>query len=93
MVGYLAVYNSCGSSLCYNGSAIIGYYLKQNYPNPFMKTTTIEFRLPVESKVDIEFSQYAGKTGRILLWYFNAGIHSVEITLTQELQPGVYFYG
>ncbi len=69
-----------------------GYYLKQNYPNPFMKTTTIEFRLPVESKVDIEFLNMQGKQVESFSGYFNAGIHSVEITLTQELQPGVYFY-
>ena len=66
------------------------YILKQNYPNPFMKTTTIDFALPVEGEVIIELMDMQGKVIESISGYYPSGSHSV--TVNGKFQPGVYIY-
>lgn len=69
-----------------------GYALKQNYPNPFMETTTIEFKLPVASQVILEFMDLQGKLVESLTGYYHAGNHSLNLDLNGKVQSGVYLY-
>jgi len=68
------------------------YSLEQNYPNPFNPTTTIEYTLPIESKVKLEIFDILGR--KILLLVNKdqgAGTHSA-IFDGGDLASGVYFY-
>ena len=68
------------------------YYLGQNYPNPFMETTTIEFKLPVDGQVNVEFLDLQGKLVEAVSGYYTAGEHTLEINLRGKVQTGVYLY-
>jgi hypothetical protein len=69
-----------------------GYSLAQNYPNPFMETTTIEFRLPVDGQVCIDILDMHGRQIESYDGFYTAGKHSIEIKPKGRLQPGVYLY-
>ena len=69
-----------------------GYYLGQNYPNPFMETTTIQFRLPVDGQVEVEFMDLQGKLVESLTGYYPAGAHTLEVDLSGKVHAGVYLY-
>jgi hypothetical protein len=69
-----------------------GYNLEQNYPNPFMETTMIEFSIPVDGHVSIELLDLQGKTVGSYSGYYSAGNHSVEIRSGTAMQAGVYLY-
>jgi len=43
------------------------FNLKQNYPNPFNPTTTINYQLPVQSKVELTIYDLLGEKIRILV--------------------------
>ena len=66
-------------------------YLR-NYPNPFMETTTIEFKLPVDGQVYLEFLDLQGKLVETINGYYTAGDHSLEVNLKGKVQTGVYLY-
>jgi len=66
--------------------------LKQNYPNPFRTTTTIEFSIPRDSRVRIEILNLSGQTVNVLLdSYLERGVHSIVFNAS-DLPNGVYFY-
>jgi len=69
-----------------------GFDLRQNYPNPFDRTTTIEYKIPAAGKVDIAVRDMIG---RIVATYPQGiqaeGEYSAEIDLG-NLNAGVYFY-
>ena len=69
-----------------------GYNLGQNYPNPFMESTTIVFKLPVDGKVNLEFLDMQGKLIETISGYYTAGEHSLEIHLKGKVQSGIYLY-
>jgi hypothetical protein len=69
-----------------------GYYLGQNYPNPFTGTTTIEFSLPAGNQVSIEIMDLQGKLIESYTGYYAAGIHTLVIDMNGKVQSGVYFY-
>ncbi len=74
------------------GSAIAtSYALMQNYPNPFNPTTTIEFALPMDSKVDIEIYNILGqKVASLFSGNQTAGFHQVTWNAS-KMSSGVYF--
>jgi len=69
------------------------FELYQNYPNPFNPTTTIQYSLPIASKVSIDIINTLGVKVLTVLADESqqAGVHSVDLTIPQ-LASGVYFY-
>jgi photosystem II stability/assembly factor-like uncharacterized protein len=69
------------------------FSLQQNYPNPFNPSTTINFSLPVNSKVSIEVYNTLGQVVKKLIndSELNAGNHQVEFN-ADGLSTGIYFY-
>ena len=69
------------------------YKLGQNYPNPFNPATTIDFSIPVSSKVTLKVYDPVGKEVSTLVNEFrNAGNYSVNFSAGSELNSGIYFY-
>jgi len=68
-----------------------GYFVSNNYPNPFNPKTRIEFTLPQSSTVTIEVYNITGQ--KVLDNYknnFNAGNNYIDLEL-RGLANGVYF--
>jgi hypothetical protein len=73
-------------------SVPLDYQLAQNYPNPFNPTTTIQFQLPVASRVTLKVYNTLGQEVGILVdGHMQAGLHQVEFDAS-HLASGVYFY-
>lgn len=70
----------------------VEYALSQNYPNPFNPSTTIEFSVPVTSKVTVTLYDILGNEVMVLLNETKeAGFHSLNVNL-HNLSNGVYYY-
>jgi hypothetical protein len=70
----------------------LNYELSQNYPNPFNPTTTIDFRLPIQSNVRVVLLNVLGQEVKVISsGTFSAGNHSVTLDAS-ALASGVYFY-
>lgn len=69
-----------------------GYFLGQNHPNPFMETTNIEFRLPVDDQVSFEFLDMQGRLIETFTGFYKAGSHCYEVNLKGKVKPGAYLY-
>lgn len=68
------------------------FALDQNYPNPFNPTTTIQFSLSVDSKVQVKLYDMLGVEIMTLVnSTFNAGVHKFNFDAS-NLNSGVYFY-
>ncbi|HMS34657.1 MAG TPA: T9SS type A sorting domain-containing protein [Ignavibacteria bacterium] len=68
------------------------FSLSQNYPNPFNPATTINFDLPVDSKVNIKLFDISGREAATVINEFKtAGYHTVNFNAS-GLTSGVYFY-
>lgn len=68
------------------------YGLEQNYPNPFNPTTTIDFYLPNEGKINLRVYDINGRmVSKIFDGNMNAGKHSITWS-GNNLSSGVYFY-
>jgi hypothetical protein len=75
-----------------NEEELNGFVLKQNYPNPFDVSTTIEYVLPAAGDVKVAVRDLLGRE----VYAQNQGLqyegpHSVTLDLKQ-LEAGVYFY-
>jgi len=73
------------------------YSLDQNYPNPFNPSTTIEFKLPRRSQVNIDIFNLLGqKVFTLLDQGCSAGSYRVDwdgsTDLGRKASTGVYFY-
>ena len=73
------------------------FQLKHNYPNPFNPETSIQFNLPINSKVDLYIYNAVGQRIRTLVSArMSAGTHTViwngRNDLGQKVASGVYFY-
>ena len=67
------------------------YSLKQNFPNPFNPTTTIEYSIPEAGFVTIKiFSSTGEEIKRLVNDYISAGSYSVNFNAS-ELPSGIYF--
>ncbi|NOX18705.1 MAG: Omp28-related outer membrane protein [Chlorobi bacterium] len=68
------------------------FELSQNYPNPFNPTTTISYRLPFDSKVELKvFDLLGNEVATVVNQKQNAGTHKVNFS-SSKLTSGVYFY-
>ncbi|MBP9095092.1 MAG: S8 family serine peptidase [Ignavibacteria bacterium] len=68
------------------------FALMQNYPNPFNPSTTINFDLPVDAKVNLLIYDITGRlVNELLNSEFKAGYNSVKFNAT-NFSSGVYFY-
>ena len=70
------------------------FYLGQNYPNPFTRTTTIGFRLnPGEGRGEVRFKVY-DVFGREVLDFSNKIMDNSPLTIDYSQLPtqGIYFY-
>ena len=71
---------------------ILGYSLAQNYPNPFISTTTIQYQIPEDGRVSITIQDLSGKEVLVPVnGYQAAGKHSITVS-DENLPGGVYFY-
>ncbi len=69
-----------------------GYFLSNNFPNPFNPATTIKFGLPAKAFVNISIYNSAGKEVESLVNAdFNRGIYSV-VWNANGFPSGTYFY-
>ena len=68
------------------------FELAQNYPNPFNPTTSIEFALPHNARVDlVVFNVLGQEVATIASGLMEAGIHTLEFDASGQ-PSGVYFY-
>lgn len=75
-----------------NNLSINSFNLYQNYPNPFNPQTTIEFQLPVETKVSLKIYNVLGtEIMKVLDDKRVLGSYQVTINMS-NFSSGVYFY-
>jgi hypothetical protein len=87
---YSANYDITGVAPVVNAIPKI-YELQQNYPNPFNPTTTINFVLPKESKINLSIYDINGKlVSKIFDGNMNSGKHSITWS-GNNIASGVYF--
>jgi len=68
------------------------YQLDQNFPNPFNPSTTINYQLPVDSKVELKLFDVLGREVRTLInEQQGAGYHQVVFNAS-GLASGMYAY-
>ncbi|MDR3666203.1 MAG: endonuclease [Ignavibacteriaceae bacterium] len=69
-----------------------GYYLEQNFPNPFNPSTTITYSLPEASNVKLSVFNALGQQVKIVEnVYKNSGSYKVTLN-ADDLNSGIYFY-
>ena len=71
--------------------------MKQNYPNPFNPSTTIEFALPVSSRIKVKVYNLLGQVVKTIYdGVKDAGYHSVNWNSDDvngnSVSSGIYFY-
>jgi hypothetical protein len=67
------------------------YTLSQNYPNPFNPSTTIEFNLPILTKVTINVYNILGRKLTTLAdEFFPAGLNRIKWKAS-DFASGIYF--
>ncbi|MFO7447525.1 MAG: T9SS type A sorting domain-containing protein [Ignavibacteriaceae bacterium] len=68
------------------------YKLEQNFPNPFNPTTTIQYQLPFESRVNLKVYNILGKEVAVLVDEIqSAGFKEIKFG-RNDLASGVYVY-
>ncbi len=68
------------------------FSLAQNFPNPFNPSTTINYQLPADSKVDLKVFDLSGKEVSTLVnGNQTAGYYSINFNAA-GLSSGIYFY-
>lgn len=76
----------------YKNQHIQPFSLKQNHPNPFRETTTIEYELSRPAHVVLDLFDITGKRiKRLVNAQKTQGIHKVNFSADQ-LSAGFYFY-
>ncbi len=87
---------SVGASTTANHEAVVGekgYALYQNYPNPFVDNTMIEFVLPEAQEARLIFSDVTGKVIHMVQGDYKTGNNAVKIIRTElPVQGGMLFY-
>ena len=73
-------------------SSATGFWLSQNFPNPFNPTTLIRYQLPVGSNAKLIVYDILGREVSVLVnERREAGVHQVMFDAS-GLSSGVYFY-
>lgn len=66
--------------------------LYQNFPNPYNSSTTIQFQIPNESKININLYTILGeKVQTIVEGFYSKGIYSASFS-SKDLPSGIYIY-
>ncbi len=72
------------------------FALMNNYPNPFNLSTSINFALPVDSKVSLKLYNIAGQLVKSYAGQYEAGSHTITWdgtnTKGETVASGIYFY-
>jgi hypothetical protein len=76
---------------------ITAYHLGQNYPNPFNPITTIDYQIPIRSRVSLKIFDVSGKLVRTLVdEYEGAGSHDAlwdgKDSFGKTVASSIYFY-
>jgi hypothetical protein len=81
------------SAIQMNNSGIVETYkLEQNYPNPFNPVTTISYRIPMASQVELNVFDITGRLVKTLVsGQQKAGSYDVSFDAS-TYSSGVYFY-
>ncbi|HKI44562.1 MAG TPA: T9SS type A sorting domain-containing protein [Balneolales bacterium] len=92
IVDYLQLAQQVTSIESGRGQLPTGFSLEQNYPNPFNPTTTIRFKLPQASNVQLTVYNVLGQKVAVLVNnHLSAGTHLVQFN-AKALASGLYFY-
>ena len=93
LIDYLQLFAQATSIQRNPSTEIPGSYtLDQNYPNPFNPTTTIRFKLPQASDVQLTVYNVLGQKVAVLVnSRLSAGTHMVQFN-ARALASGLYFY-
>lgn len=68
------------------------FSLKQNFPNPFNTTTTIEYTIPKSGKVELKLIDVTGReVGTLVNFNQNPGTYHFQLN-AGNLPSGIYFY-
>lgn len=90
--GAVARYEGTVTSINGNLQNPTKFILEQNYPNPFNPTTTINYEIPIESKVTLKIYDLLGNEIMTLVNEIkNAGRYETSFDAT-SLASGIYFY-
>jgi Secretion system C-terminal sorting domain len=73
-------------------SNIGGFYLYQNKPNPFELQTTITFKLPVSTNINLSIRDVQGKTVSQFTGFYQVGQNEIVINPETLLSSGTYYY-
>lgn len=69
-----------------------GFDVRQNYPNPFEYLTNIEYKIPMNGKVQISVRDMVGRVVKTVdAGMLPEGEHRTELSL-ENLNAGIYFY-
>ncbi len=69
-----------------------GYYLGQNYPNPFKNSTRIDYRLAETANVSLKLYDLLGKEVAVLAdGNQTSGYHQINVDVS-DMTEGVYMY-
>lgn len=80
------------SAHIYSDLSDIKYDLLQNFPNPFNPSTTIQYSLPVQSKVKLSIFNSIGQLISVLVdQQQDMGVKSIEWRVP-NVASGIYFY-
>lgn len=91
---YYGIYRSANQVVSADDNSVSpeNFILYQNYPNPFNPSTTIDFKLAVDSKVVLKVFDILGQEILTLVNEFlSAGNHKINFNVG-NLNSGVYFY-
>lgn len=70
-----------------------GFYLEQNFPNPFNSSTRINWYSPQSGWQRIKLFDSVGRELQTIAeGYYNAGFHSELFSINRLLPTGVYYY-
>jgi phosphohistidine phosphatase SixA len=71
---------------------ISGFYLSDNYPNPFNPVTTIEYKVPFGSQVSLKVFDALGREVKSLVNEFKSPGNYKVLLNASDISSGVYFY-